>query len=429
MQYFGLDFGTTNSSLAWARPDGSVQLCDLDAGAPNLRVLRSLLYYSLEARGFIVGQGAIDEYLAEDMQGTLIQSVKTFLADDSFEETFVHDRTYKLEDLISFFFRHVRQVVRTLTDDDVTLVVGRPAVFLDDPERETRARERMTRAAHLGQFFTVDFQYEPIAAGLAYETTLARPELALIGDFGGGTSDFTVMRLGNAPAGATDRSADILASSGVQIGGDTFDARIMDGKLTPYFGRGTTFRSMEGQDMPFPLHLLARLGRWHQVGFLRNAATREQLRRIRHTASDPDAVDALQELIQSNLAFFLFREIERAKTALSTEPETTIRFAADAIDIEQTLRRDEFESLIAADLETVRATMQLALDDAGVGAGDIEAVFLTGGSAQIPAVQQIFVDAFGRGKIRNRDFLTSVALGLGVDARTRSARAQSAITG
>lgn len=420
MQYFGLDFGTTNSSLARVRPDGGVDLCPVDLGAPDRNVLRSLLYYSIEERGFVVGHRAIDEYLAEEMQGTLIQSIKTFLADDSFEETFVHDRAYKLEDLISFFFRHVHQTIRELTDDEVTLIVGRPAVFLDSSEREDRARERMRRAAQLGQFYNVDFQFEPIAAGLAYEATLTHPELALIGDFGGGTSDFTVMRLGASSAAAADRSGDILASSGVQIGGDTFDTRIMDARLTPYFGRGTTFRSMEGRAMPFPLHLLARLSKWHHIGFLRTAATREQLRRIHHTSSDPDVVEALQELLESNLAFFLFREIERAKSALSSRAETTIRFEMDSIRIAEPLRRDEFETLIADDLETVRATMQRALDDAGVVADDIDAVFLTGGSAQIPAVQRIFTETFGAPKIRNRDFLTSVAFGLGIDARNRS---------
>lgn len=418
MHHFGLDFGTTNSSLAWVQPGGGVQLCTLDPPAPDVHVLRSLLYYSLEERGFIVGQRAIDEYLAEDMQGTLIQSIKTFLADDSFAETFVHDRPYKLEDLIAFFFRRVRRIVRELGCADVTLVVGRPAVFIDQPEREARARERMIRAAQRAEFFHVDFQYEPIAAGLAYEATLERPELALIGDFGGGTSDFTVMRLGGAPR--ADRKDDILASSGVQIGGDTFDARIMEAKLTPHFGRGTTYRSLEGRAMPFPLPLLAQLARWHHVGFLRNARSREQLRRIRFASSAPHTVDAFLELIDGNLAFFLFREIERAKSALSRQDEVMLRFAGDSIDIEERLTRCEFEALIADDLHAVRATMRRALDAASLETGAIDAVFLTGGSAQIPAIQQIFIEEFGTEKMRNRDYLTSVAFGLGLDARARS---------
>lgn len=423
MQYFGLDFGTTNSSLAWVRPDGRVTLCDLDLSATNQHVLRSLLYYSLEARGFVVGQRAIDEYLAEEMQGTLIQSIKTFLADDSFEETFVHDRFYKLEDLISFFFRQVHQVIRTLTDDDVQLVIGRPAVFVERPEKENLARDRMTRAAQLGQFFHIDFQYEPIAAGLAYESALTSEEIALIGDFGGGTTDFTVMRIGSGSGDARQR--DILASSGVQIGGDTFDARIMEAKLAPYFGKGTTYRTMEGKHLPFPASVTTQLGRWHHVGFLRNARTREQLRRIHFTSNAPETIEALQELIASNSAFFLFREIERAKSALSSSERTRLQFDAGLIHIDEPLSRLEFEKIIAGDLDEVRSTMERALRDAEVRRDQVDAVFLTGGSAQIPAVQRLFADELGPEKLRSQDFLTSVALGLGIDARRRHGGAAS----
>lgn len=415
MQYFGLDFGTTNSSLAWVRPDGSVELCELDAAAIHRRVLRSLLYYSLDERGFVVGQRAIDEYLQEDMQGTLIQSIKTFLADDSFEETFVHDRLYRLEDLISFFFREVHNVIRTLTDEEIVLVVGRPAVFLDRPEREKLAQDRMRKAAQLGKFYDVRFQYEPIAAGLAYESTLQQPELALIGDIGGGTSDFTVMRLGSGRG--IDRREDILASGGVYVGGDTFDSRIMANKLTPYFGAGSTFRSMEGKQMPFPKALLTQLGRWHHVGFLRNSRVREQLRRIRWSSRTPEFVDALEDLIESNCAFFLFQEIERAKSALSGAERTMLSFHRGAIDIEESLTRDELEAMIAADLAAVDESMRQTIAAAGVSADDIQSVFLTGGSAQMPAIRRIFESHFGPTKLRSQDYLTSVAFGLGHAAR------------
>src|SRR5262245_2707736 len=148
------------------------------------------------------------------MQGTLVQSVKTFLADDSFEETWVHDRMYTLEDLVAVVFRHVRAAIRERTADQVFLVIGRPTVFVHHPEREALARERMRKAAALAGFPEVAFQYEPIAAGLDYETSLVRPEVALIADLGGGTTDFTVMRLGTGRTG--DRRPDILAAGGVQ---------------------------------------------------------------------------------------------------------------------------------------------------------------------------------------------------------------------
>ncbi len=411
MQRFGLDFGTTNSSLSWARGAADVQLCALDLRAPVREVLRSLLYYSTEARGFVVGQRAIDEYLREDMQGVLMQSIKTFLADDSFEETWVHGRPYRLEDLIAVVFQHVRAAVRALAgEDEVRLVIGRPAVFAERPEKERVAQQRLARAAQLAAFYDVRFLYEPIAAGLAYEASLEEPELALIADFGGGTSDFTVMRLGSRATG--DRREDILASGGVQVGGDTFDARIMARKLAPHFGAGTTYRSMHGRDLPFPKHLLAQLGQWHHVGLLRGSKARDLLGRIRWTSSRPESVDAFETLIESNFIFFLFQEIERAKSRLSDTEEARISFHRANIDIEERLTRAEFEELIEADRAEVHGCMRAVIAAAGVHPKDVQSVFLTGGSAQIPAIRRMFVEEFGEERLRSQDYLTTVSLGL-----------------
>lgn len=417
MEYFGLDFGTTNSSLAWAKRDGSVALCPLDPPAMDANVLRSLLYFSLEQRDFVVGHRAIEEYLAEDMQGRMMQSIKTFLADDLFEQTFVHDRFYTLEDLIAVVFRHVHRSIRTLTNDAAALVIGRPAVFVDRPEKEGLAQSRLRRAAHLAGFFEIDFQYEPIAAGLAYEMSLEQPEIALIADFGGGTSDFTVMRLGAGSRG--DRRQDILATGGVQIAGDSFSAAIMQNKLLKYFGAGSTYRSMEGNDLPFPSQLLANLSRWHYVAFLRSRETREQLRRLHDTCSQPEAVTALEDLIEGNSAFFLFQAIEKAKSELSEQEATVVRFDRDDILIEEPITREEFESFTARDRQRIGSCMHAVLNKAGVDRANVQAVFMTGGTAQIPAIRQMFEHEFGPEKLKSRDYLTSVAVGLGVTAQAR----------
>jgi len=416
MQRFGLDFGTTNSSLAWAREDGEIVFSDLDPRAVNPRVLRSLLYFSLEERAFVVGQRAIDEYLAENMQGTLIQSIKTFLATESFEQTWINDRYYRLEDLIAVIFRHVHAAIRDLTDDeDVALVMGRPAIYVARPEREALAHERLRKAAQLAGFFDIQFQFEPVAAGLAYEATLAAPELAFIADLGGGTSDFTVMRLG--PGNGGDRRGDILASGGVQVAGDSFNARLMTQRLAKHFGDGSHFRSMEGREMPFPKQLVYQLGRWHEISFLRGPRTREQLRRIKWTSNAPEKITALQEFVEGNYAFFLFQEIERAKSDLSETGEAVIRFERHDIHIEEPVARAEFEELIGPDLDEIQRCMRAVLARSGAAAGDVGALFMTGGSAQIPAVRRMFAEEFGEEKLRSRDFLTSVAYGLGVVAR------------
>jgi hypothetical chaperone protein len=410
VERFGLDFGTSNSSLARARGAHAPELCALDPVAPLPVVLRSLLYYSPDTRGFVTGRRAVDEYLAEDMRGTLMQSLKTFLADDSFDETWVQDRAYTLEDLLSVIFRQVGATIRSLGMDGATLVVGRPAVFVARPEKEALARTRLAEAARRAGFLDVRFQYEPIAAGLAYEASLARPETALIADLGGGTSDFTVMRLGTRARG--DRRSDILATGGVQVGGDTFDARIMAKKVTPHFGAGTTYRSMEGRDLPFPSHVSAQLGRWHQVAFLRTRKTRDLLRRLRASASDPAAVERLATLVEGNYAFFLFEAIERAKAALSSTTEATIRFHEAGIAIDEPLTRAELEALIAPDVAEVRRCMEGVLASSGIAPAAVESVFLTGGSAQIPALRGIFEGTFGAERLRAQDYLTTVACGL-----------------
>ncbi len=414
MERFGLDFGTTNTSLTWARGEGLPALCAIDPPAPDPRILRTLLYFSLETRGFVVGQRAIDEYLAEDMQGTLIQSIKTFLADDSFEETWIADRAWSLEELIAVPFRHVRAAIRGLTADDVLLVVGRPAVFVARPEKEQLAQERLRRAAARAGFDRVAFQYEPIAAGLAYEATLARPEVALIADLGGGTSDFTVMRLGTGTSGS--RRQDILATGGVQIGGDTFDARIMARKLVPHFGAGTTYRSMEGRDLPFPAHLLGRLEHWHQIPFLRTRKVRDLLSRLRVSSDAPEAVARFQALVDGNAAFFLFEAIERAKARLSRDDVARVAFELPPIALDVALTRAEFEAMIAPDLAQIDGCMRDVLARASLGPADVDAVFITGGSAQVPAVRRLFAGAFGEARLRAEDYLTTVACGLGLTA-------------
>jgi len=437
MQRFGFDFGTTNSSLAWARADGQITLCPIDLPALNPQVLRSLLYFSIEQRGFVVGHRAISEYLAEDMQGRMMQSIKTFLADDSFEQTWVYDRYFTLEDLIAVVFRHVRAAIATMTSDDVALVIGRPAVFTDRRDKEETAQNRLRRAAQLANFFDIEFQYEPIAAGLSYEASLTQPETALIADFGGGTSDFTVMRLGTCrtllPAASQRRAEppkghgpnlrrpqarreDILATGGVQVAGDSFSARIMEEKLTPYFGAGTTYRSIQGQDLTFPSQLLAKLARWHHVAFLRGRETRELLRRLRSTCSDPHAVAALEALVEGNYAFYLFQAIEQAKSELSAAEEAVLRFHRDVIDIEEPITRREFEQMIAPDLERIWQCMDTVLRKAHLGSEDIDAVFLTGGTAQMPIIRRLFAAEFGADKLKSQDYLTSVAVGLGLTA-------------
>lgn len=169
--------------------------------------------------------------------------------------------------------------------------------------------------------------------------------------------------------------------------------------------------------MPFPKQLTYQLGCWHEVSFLRGPRTREQLRRIKWQSSDPAKIDALEEFVEGNYAFFLFQEIERAKSRLSEAEASSIRFEKHDLRIEEPITRAEFEELIGPDQAEIQTCMRAVLQRSGASPDDIGAVFLTGGSAQIPAIRRMFADEFGEEKLRSQDYITSVAYGLGVVAR------------
>ena len=198
----------------------------------------------------------------------------------------------------------------------------------------------------------------------------------------------------------------------MQIGGDTFDAAIMTRRLARHFGAGSTYRSIHDAELPFPAHLTAQLGRWHQVTFLRGRRTRDLLERIRASTDDPDAIDRLEALIEGNHAFALFEAIEHAKSALSAAAETRIHFRGGGIVIDEVLTRADFEALIAPDVARVAGCLESVLARAALVPSAIDAVFLTGGSAQVPAMRDLFARAFGEDRLRARAYLTTVASGL-----------------
>ena len=404
----GLDFGTSNSAVAL--PSGEVVRIDHANLEP--RLFRSVLFFPEQATGHLAGAAAIEEYLQRS-DGRFIQSIKGWLPSASFTATQIRGKPFKLEELVAMLLRTIRAHAEREHDaplDDVTL--GRPALFAADPSHDALAERRLLRAAELAGFKRIRLLIEPIAAALAYEATLARDELVLVADFGAGTSDLTIMRLGPARRGAADRRADVVASGGVSIGGDRFDAEIMRHKLLPHFGLGSTYEVM-GKRMVVPMAILGRLLSWHEMSFIRDRATQELIDRILYTSDRAPAIEALYDLVEENLGYRLFRAIERAKIALSTDDATRIVFDEARIHIDEPLTRDELERFTAPLVAELQACATDLLARADVRAAAIDSVFLTGGSSQIPAVRRLFADTFGEERLRTADAFTSVAEGLG----------------
>jgi hypothetical chaperone protein len=415
----GLDLGTTNSAIGVAGSDGRVALADFDHGGRVESTFRSILYFHPDAvderRAFtaVAGPTAIARYLEADGTGRLIQSLKSYLADRGFESTVVFGRTYSLTQLLSFLTRAVRTAAETqLGALGRRIVVGRPVHFSsgkgddDDAFAEGRLRQAIAAAG----FDEVTFEYEPVAAAYYYESRLDHDELVLIADFGGGTSDFSLVRVGPGARKAGGRR--ILGNDGVGIAGDALDARILHHVVAPALGLGTTYRSMMGKELEMPVWVYSRLLRWHHLSFLKSKKTTDMLDEILDQSAEPAKIEALVHVIDHDLGYHLYRAVERAKVQLSFEPEARFAFHDGPAQIDAVVARADFERWIEPETTSMAACVDRLLTTAGVAPGDVDRVFMTGGSSFVPAVRAIFDARFGAAKIEAGGEMISVATGL-----------------
>jgi len=407
----GIDFGTSNSAAAIpGRGDEPARVLSIDRRATDARLLRSVLFFPDGSTEILAGAAAIDAYL-RDFEGRFLQSIKTFLPAISFKHTEIRRKTWRLEQLIAVLLAKIRESVEREVSGKLThTVFGRPAVFSPDPEKDAIAQTRLATAAELAGFENPVFVIEPIAAALRYEESLDRDEIVLVGDFGAGTSDFTLMRLGPSRRHSLDRRDDVIASSGVYVGGDRFDAAIVEHRLLPLFGAGATYATLFKRT-ELPHWMTRKLLAWHELSMLREKSNLDFLHNAVKTSDKPRELQNLVTLAEENLAFHLYRVVEEAKRVLSDGDQASISFHEADIDIEVEVGREEFERWT----EPLRAELLRAVDRCLASArGSLpDAVFLTGGSSKIPSVRKAFADRFGESRLREGDAFTSVAAGLG----------------
>ncbi|MBI5895861.1 MAG: Hsp70 family protein [Desulfobacterales bacterium] len=420
---FGLDFGTSNSALAVNR-NGQVGLLDIDVHSPLKKSLKSVLYFIKEGgeRKAFVGHEAVQEYIATGGEGRYLQSITTFLPDSYFEQTDIFYKNYTLEELIAFIPRTMKErgekIVGTAVDD---VVLGRPVAFSEDARKDKLAEERLKSAARLAGFKNIEFQLEPIAAALSFESALQNDaeKLLLVGDFGGGTSDFTILKASPKNSKKQERSSDILAVNGIYIGGDLFDSEIMWERICKYYGKSVTVKSMlSDYEYGLSTPIIAKLKRWHLIPHLRSSRTLQEIRELKAVAAfwDKALIQNLENLIQRNYGYLLFQSIEKAKCELSNSYATKITFGEYGMAIDEAIDQKEFDGFIEEKVNRIQATIDTLLRDANLRNSDIDLVFLTGGSSYVPKINKIFEDRFAGDKIRQSDAFTSVANGLGIYA-------------
>jgi len=289
--------------------------------------------------------------------------------------------------------------------------IGRPVRFAGGrtPEDDEAAATRLLAAARTAGFHDVQLELEPVAAAHHYERTLTRPELALIADFGAGTTDFCLMRVGPQQGG--ERRHEILATGGVGAAGDDLDAALIDHVVCPALGKGDTYVEM-GQEHPIPTSYFYKLARWHHLSFLSGSRVRTELERLHRVARHPERIAALMHIIAANQAFHLHKSVERVKIELSQQPHARFDYVDAPVEIHTEVDRTDFETWIAPVTEAIAACLDDTLARAGVSAAEVDCVFMTGGTAFVPAVRRQFEARFGAAKLRSGDELMSIASGL-----------------
>lgn len=416
-RWYAIDFGTTNSLLAAADADTVHPPIALDALAPDPSILRSVLYFP-DAERCHYGAEALAQYTAQGMQGRLMRSLKKFLPSRSFVGTYVEHRPLHLEDLIGLLLAELRRRANAFFGADVRRVVlGRPARFSADDADDRYAEQRLERAARSAGFADVRFCPEPLAAARDFRGTLREATTVLVGDFGGGTSDFTVVRL--RPDGYDAR--DVLAIGGVSVAGDAFDASLMRHHVARCFGAEVTYKVPMGENvLTMPPALIEKLCTPADASLLRSQDALEFLRNVRAWSLGPRdrrSMDQLFTLIEDRLGFALFEAIEAGKRALSDADATVVRFSYPTIEVQEPITREAFERSSAGKTAAILRELDATLARAGLAPEAIDAVCCTGGTAKLPALALGLAERFGFAKLREHQAFHSVILGLAEHAR------------
>ncbi len=408
----GLDFGTTNSVVALAA-QGESRLVDFAGARATGAVFRSALcfWHDEDAKGGLAheaGPWAIAEYMDYPEDSRFLQSFKSVAASPIFESASVFEKRFRFEELGQMFLaRMIAHAGGALDARPDRIIVGRPVEYAGSRPDEALARRRYD--AMFAEFGSeIYYVHEPLGAAFSYASRLDRAATILVADFGGGTSDFSIVRVEPPDA---ERRATPLGSTGIGIAGDQFDYRILDHLVLPMLGKGGGYRSF-GKTLEIPRSYFADFADWSRLALMRNRRTMEELARLQKAADDPVAIGRMMTVIEKELGYPLYDAVGALKRALSSEEEATFRFSGGGLEIEEQVSRAQFETWIAPDIARIEATVDAALEKAGVAPDVIDRVFLTGGSSLIPAIRRIFGARFGEARLASGGELTSIAHGL-----------------
>ncbi|MBZ9847066.1 Hsp70 family protein [Mesorhizobium sp. CA14] len=412
----GIDFGTSNSTVGVIR-DGRARLVALEGEQPTLP---SAVFFNFEDGYTYFGRRAISDY-TDSVEGRLMRSLKSVLGSSlANEKTRIKARQIGFVDIIGLFIDHLKKRLEEDAGGPVdNVVLGRPVQFVDDDAAaDSKAQGELEKAARAQGFKHIAFQFEPIAAALDYEQKVSREELALIVDMGGGTSDFSIVRVSPERARSSDRKADILANRGIHIGGTDFDRLLSIAHVMPELGYLTRTKDHKRN---LPAAYFIDLATWQRINLVYTAKAMSDLRQIRYEAERADLVDRFIHVVEHRYGHAMAGLVERAKIALTDQSSAEVKVSLPGARFAAEITRAGLEETIAGDIERVAATVQQTIADAGVAASAITAVFLTGGSTAIPLAKRQILSLMPQAAVIEGDMFGSVGLGLALDAQRKYA--------
>jgi len=407
-----IDFGTSNSLVgAWSQGQ-RVEAMPIDSRSSDPTLMRTLLYFLDEDHCFY-GSEAIDQYISSEMEGRLFRSFKSHLPNRNYLGTYMENRLLTLENMIGIFLLELKKRAEKILNQQVdSAVIGRPARYAMDATKDSFALHRMTKAAQFAGFKKIQFVPEPLAAALDLRRSLQKEKLVIVGDFGGGTSDFTLIRIG--PFAFNEK--DVLSIEGCPLAGDALDSLFMSQRLNEFFGAKAEYKMLFGSNrLKMPPSITERLNKPSHIAHLREKETYEFIREIRKgalTKKDGENIDRLFLLMEEQQIFSFFERIESTKRGLSNEDKANFQFDYPGLEIQSQFRRVEFDEWAKETRTSIFAALDECLKQGGVSAENVDLVCLTGGSAKVPMIAAELERRFGYEKVQTQSHFHSVLSGL-----------------
>ncbi|MET1078552.1 MAG: Hsp70 family protein [Pseudomonas sp.] len=409
----GIDFGTSNSTVGWLRP-GQEPLIALE---DDKITLPSVVFFNFEERRPVYGRLALHEYL-EGYEGRLMRSLKSLLGSKLLKtETTVLGSAMPFKDILGLFLGQLKERAERLAGRPFEeVVLGRPVFFVDDDEKaDQEAQDTLVEVAKKIGFKDVSFQYEPIAAAFDYERGIEREELVLIIDIGGGTSDFSLVRLAPERRQLDNRHSDILATGGVHVGGTDFDKQLSLASVMPLFGYGSRMKS--AAFMPTSHHL--NLATWHTINAVYAQKSQLALQSMRYDIVDTTGIDRLFKLIEQRAGHWLAMQVEESKIELTLAERRSLSLERIEPGLVAELSQTLLEEAIGPLLQRIESSVSRLLVDAGIRGEQIDTVFFTGGSSSVPALRNCITALLPNARQAEGNVFGSIGSGLAIEAKKR----------